>query len=211
VRRGVRVVLEREATIGAELPRHPVGELRRVPDIALGLMFAEVEVERARRAAKQREATVRRARRLRKKMQRWADALAEQGLISEEAMSNVRGGDEAADVAEDCVTLARALAPHVDAARRLAGKGKKKRAPSAKKLAAAAELGSELARALQSGSRSASSNGVAGLDDAEELRDRLWTLLLQRYQDVWRVGAYLFGPAVDERLPRLRGRKRASA
>ncbi|MEJ7727803.1 MAG: hypothetical protein WKG00_01165 [Polyangiaceae bacterium] len=173
-------------------------------------MFAELEVERARRVAKQREGTVRRARRLRKKMQRWADTLAEQGLISEEAMSAVRGGDEAVDVAEDCVTLARALAPHVDAARRLAGKGKKKRAPSAKKLAAAAELGSELARALQSGGASPGSNGVSGVD-AGEMRDRLWTLLLQRYQDVWRVGAYLFGPAVDDRLPRLRGRKRASA
>lgn len=207
-RRGVRAVLERKATIGAELPRHPVSDLERVPDIALGLMFAELEVKRAKRAASQREETVDRARRLRKKMQRWADVLAEQGLVSEGTMGAVRGGDAPADVAEDCVTLARALAPHVDTARRLAGKGKKKRAPSAKKLAAAAELGSELARALQAGSGHRGGNdGVPSLDDAEEMRDRLWTLLQQRYQDVWRVGAYLYGPAVDERLPRL-GRKR---
>jgi hypothetical protein len=123
----------------------------------------------------------------------------------------VRGGDAPADIAEDCVTLARTLAPHVDTARRLAGKSKKKRAPSAKKLAAAAELGGELARALDAGAGPArGSNGAPTLDDAKELRDRFWTLLLQRYQDVWRVGAYLFGRAVDERLPKLGGGKRAS-
>ena len=34
-------------------------------------------------------------------------------------------------------------------------------------------------------------------------RDRLWTLLRQRYEALWRVGAYLFGRNVDERVPPL--------
>jgi hypothetical protein len=39
------------------------------------------------------------------------------------------------------------------------------------------------------------------------VRDRLWTLLGQRYDALWRVGAYLFGQGVDDRVPPL-GKKR---
>jgi hypothetical protein len=56
----------------------------------------------------------------------------------------------------------------------------------------------------------------AGADDgapsaaelAAETRDRLWTLLKQRHEALWRVGAYLFGRAVDERIPALPAGKR---
>ena len=43
---------------------------------------------------------------------------------------------------------------------------------------------------------------------AGDTRDRLWTLLGQRYDALWRVGAYLFGHDVDERIPKLQGKRR---
>jgi hypothetical protein len=50
-----------------------------------------------------------------------------------------------------------------------------------------------------------------GAPSAAELaiatRDRLWTVIERRYDALWRVGAYLFGRAVDERVPPL-GKKR---
>jgi hypothetical protein len=36
-----------------------------------------------------------------------------------------------------------------------------------------------------------------------EMRDRFWTLLSQRYDVLWRCGAWLYGRAVDERVPPL--------
>jgi hypothetical protein len=33
-----------------------------------------------------------------------------------------------------------------------------------------------------------------------EARDRLWTLLVGRYELLWRTGAWLFGQKVDEKV-----------
>ena len=50
-------------------------------------------------------------------------------------------------------------------------------------------------------------NGSPPEDDAEESRDRLWTLLCLRHDRLWRLGAYLFGRKLaDKRVPPLKER-----
>lgn len=41
------------------------------------------------------------------------------------------------------------------------------------------------------------------LAEATELRDRFWTLVLQRHDALWRCGAWIHGRAVDEHVPPL--------
>jgi hypothetical protein len=41
------------------------------------------------------------------------------------------------------------------------------------------------------------------LAEATELRDRFWTLLLQRHEALWRCGAWIHGHTVDEHVPPL--------
>ena len=45
--------------------------------------------------------------------------------------------------------------------------------------------------------------GNASAMSATEARDRLWTLLCQRHERLWAVGAYVFGYAVAEMVPGL--------
>ncbi|HLM43751.1 MAG TPA: hypothetical protein VK458_07775, partial [Myxococcaceae bacterium] len=45
--------------------------------------------------------------------------------------------------------------------------------------------------------------GAPSLVKAVEIRDRFWTLLHQRHDVLWRCGAWLYGRAVDERVPPL--------
>jgi hypothetical protein len=202
--RGVSAVLEREATIQNELPRMPVHELRQLPEIALALLHAEKEIERAEIKAERLDDLSRRAKRLRKRLLKWASSLARKGAVSEAELGTIgrgQGGD-----AEDCVTLARVLAPHLEASR----KDRKKKdggAISPRRVAEAAEVGAELARELGPGDRPDNGGTPPDVEGAVEMRDRLWTLLNERYRDVWRVGAYLFGPSVDDRLPTLQSRK----
>ena len=41
------------------------------------------------------------------------------------------------------------------------------------------------------------------LDDAMEVQSRVWTLLCQQYEEVWRYGALLYGRDVDAYVPSL--------
>jgi hypothetical protein len=45
------------------------------------------------------------------------------------------------------------------------------------------------------------------LAEATELRDRFWTLLLQRHDMLWRCGVWLHGREVDEHVPPLQARR----
>ncbi|HLL83236.1 MAG TPA: hypothetical protein VK420_11315, partial [Longimicrobium sp.] len=45
--------------------------------------------------------------------------------------------------------------------------------------------------------------GQPSLLKALDARDRLWTLLKQRHDVLWRCGAWLYGRAVDDRVPPL--------
>ena len=206
--RALDTLLTRQATIDGELPRLQVRDLAEIPEIAQAVMFAELEVQRAEHAAGHLDDLMRRARKLRKRLLGWADEVLASDGASE--LAAVRNGEGAADTAEDCVALARLLAPHVSATQPGKKKKRKKNGKSRlspKKLTEAADVGAELARTLRPGDQP-NSGAAPEVERAVEMRDRLWTLLRERYVDLWRAGAYLFGPTVDERLPTLQSRRR---
>jgi hypothetical protein len=55
---------------------------------------------------------------------------------------------------------------------------------------------------LQTGGRATDGTPLP-LSEATELRDRFWTLLLQRHEALWRCGAWIHGQTVDEHVPPL--------
>jgi hypothetical protein len=55
---------------------------------------------------------------------------------------------------------------------------------------------------FQTGGRAADGTPLP-LAEATKLRDRFWTLLLQRHEALWRCGAWIHGQTVDEHVPAL--------
>lgn len=55
---------------------------------------------------------------------------------------------------------------------------------------------------LRTGGRAPDGTSLS-LSEATELRDRLWTLLLQRHDALWRCGAWIHGREVDQHVPPL--------
>jgi hypothetical protein len=53
----------------------------------------------------------------------------------------------------------------------------------------------------------ASDGGAPSLVKVIEMRDRFWRLLFQRYDVLWRCGAWLYGRMVDERVLPLPSRQ----
>ena len=70
----------------------------------------------------------------------------------------------------------------------------------------AATLGSELVALLQTSTTRKRAKANASLDEALDHRDRLWTLLHDGYEGVWKMGAILWGRRVDEHVPPLLSR-----
>lgn len=54
--------------------------------------------------------------------------------------------------------------------------------------------------------RTSADSSLPSLTEATELRDRFWTLLLQRHKALWRCGAWIYGQEVDSHVPPLQPR-----
>lgn len=192
--RGVENVLGSGAVVVGRLPNVNVVELSMLPRLAQGLAFAALQVQRELEATsfgKQFE----RAQHLRRKLRKAADALAEARLLPDADVDEVwlRGKH---DVLDDCLSLV-ALLRRNEA--RIAG-----RSPVVSSDLVEAEQLAERLRVMLGQQGVESDGGVPpSLVKAVELRDRFWTLLSQRYDVLWRCGAWLYGRAVDERVPPL--------
>ena len=75
------------------------------------------------------------------------------------------------------------------------------------------EVGSKLQTLLKTKGTPADNRPAPALATAVETRNRFWTLVYQRHEHMWRIGAWLWGHAVDEHVPPLQSRsvERASA
>jgi hypothetical protein len=123
-----------------------------------------------------------------------ADSLAEAGLLSRAEVAAIRKGRGDIDAAKDCVALAALF-------RKNAAKLRGKHAVSAAQLKQADELGAALLKTLKP-ARARRAKTAATVEAVD--RDRLWTLVERRHEQLWRAGAYLFGrAAVDEKVPSL--------
>ncbi|HEX5745428.1 MAG TPA: hypothetical protein VFZ09_04235 [Archangium sp.] len=193
VMRGVENVLGSGTVVIGRLPNINVVELSMLPRLAQGLAFAALQVDRELEASSFGK-MFERVQQLRRKLRKAADALAEARLLPDADVDEVwlRGQH---DVLDDCLALV-ALLRRNEA--RISG-----RSPVvASDISEAEQLAGKL-RVMLGQQGVESEGGAPSLVKAVELRDRFWTLLHQRYDVLWRCGAWLYGRAVDERVPPL--------
>jgi hypothetical protein len=193
---GVAEVMKYEDHLKEHLPKVNLGELHGLPDLALGVAFACLKAIREGGASDTR-ALLLEANALRRLLLRSAEAAGEAGIFTAQELAKVKEGRGPFDAASDCVALAALFTKHAQA---LEGKT----AVTDGQVEQAAGVGAELLRRLKP--KGARRKADAGTMSAAEARDRLWTLLAQRHERLWAVGAYVFGHAVDEMVPGLLAR-----
>jgi hypothetical protein len=192
VQSGLASVLAHADTVAAELPAVRVDELKQLVDIVGALRFANDEIERLSLDAKQLGKLLDRGRTLRKRLMRAAREVGEAGDLPN-LENEVPSGKSPSDVAEACGRLAERLQDH-------ARKRKKEGVISINKLTEARDT----AVKLRDMAPAVTESSDAAIARATDMRDRFWAFLIQRYDRLWRVGAYLFGPEVDHHVPNLR-------
>ncbi|WP_257447019.1 hypothetical protein [Archangium lipolyticum] len=193
VMQGVENVLGSGTVVVGRLPNVNVVELSMLPRLVQGLAFAALQVDRELEAASFGK-LFERAQHLRRKLRKAADALAEARLLPDADVDEVwlRGQYDALD---DCLALVALLRRNET---RIAG-----RSPvAAPDLVEAEHLVGKL-RVMLGQQGVESDRAASSLVKVVEIRDRFWTLLNQRYDVLWRCGAWLYGRAVDERVPPL--------
>ncbi|MET0404933.1 MAG: hypothetical protein ABW123_21130 [Cystobacter sp.] len=197
--RGVSHAVEQVLGSGAAsvggLPDVNVVELSLLPRLVQGLAFAALRVEREREASSF-GALFERVQQVRRRLRKAADAFAESQLLPDVDIDEV-WLHERQDVLEDCQSLVALFRRNAE---RLVG-----RSPvTPDEIDAAEQLLGQLRMVL--GQPGDPKQGESALIRAIETRDRFWTLLNQRYDVLWRCGAWLHGRAVSERVPPLPGR-----
>ncbi|MFY0522966.1 hypothetical protein ACN28I_07155 [Archangium gephyra] len=193
VMRGVENVLGSGTVVVGRLPNINVVELSMLPRLAQGLAFAALQVDRELEAASFGK-LFERTQDLRRKLRKAADALAEARLLPDADIDEIWLRAQH-DALEDCLALV-ALFRRNEA--RIAGHSP----VVAADLAEAEQLAGKL-RVMLGQQGVESDSGAPSLVRVIEIRDRFWTLLNQRYDVLWRCGAWLYGRAVDERVPLL--------
>ncbi len=197
VTRGVESVVGSGAVVVGKLPNVDVVELSMLPRLVQGLAFAALQVQRELRSAPF-GMLFERAQQVRRKLRKAAEALAEANLLPDTDIDEVRLSGQQA-VLEDCLDLAALFRRNET---RISG-----RSPVvASDVHEAEQLVAKL-RVMLGQQADAGDGGAPSLLKVIEIRDRFWTLLSQRHDVLWRCGVWLYGRAVDERVPPLPARQ----
>ena len=199
VKRGVGNVLAELARIKHELPTADIESVRTLPQVTQGLLFSALQVNRDAGSPGTIEGLLAKAHPVRRKLLKAAEALAESGVIPDADVAPIRPGRGKVDTANDCVALAAVFRKHE---KKIAGKT----AITAADIAEADEVGSKLQTLLKPKGTPADNRLAPALATAVETRNRFWTLVEQRHEQMWRIGAWLWGHAVDEHVPPLQSR-----
>ena len=197
---GVGAVWPLRERLGRELVAFPLATIATLPDLALGLIFAVNQVDRGAGTAAL-PGLLGAASPLREAMLVTAEALALQGLLPAREVRRIRAGRGSIDSAKDLVDLAALF-------RKNAGALRGKSPITVEQVRQAADLGTELLQLLRPTSRKKTPAMTPAIQQQLDDRDRLWTLLVQRHDLLWRAGAWLLGRDVTHRVPGLQGRRR---
>ena len=198
---GVSAIVAERERLAAELQRFPMASVEALPDLALGLIFAAHQVDRDPASTGAIPALLSEAFRLREAMLTAAEALALQQLLPSPRVERIRTGSGPIDLAQDLVDLAALYRERAPAIRG-------KHPVTSQQIQRAAELGTELLKLLKPRALKRKPDADAALAQQVADRDRLFTLVVRRYDLVRRAGAWLFGDDVNQRVPRLQGRRR---
>lgn len=207
-KKGAAAVLEDRARIKKDLPAIDIAHLEAIPAIASALAFAELRLEHMLTPDTGIRDLVRRGRALRRVLLTSARALAAAGLLAPKAVRAIEIGKGDIDMAKDAMALAALFTSH---AKKLSGKT----AITPALVKEAAQVGAKLNAVLKPQRAKKEVKLTPEQAQATDMRDRFWLLLNQRYDLLWRAGAYLYGKStVDTRVPPLQafaGRRRNTA
>lgn len=193
VKRGLENLLSQDVPL-SRLPDINVDELRTVPELAQGVAFAVLQWHRQLEAASFGP-LFEQAQRLRSKLLKAADALAEMDLLPKTEAEMVRHLSRH-DVIGTCMAFSELLRRNEA---RVAG-----RSPvTAAELDEVDQTVTQLRALLSPRADVRSEPTLPSLVETAQVRDRLWTLLKQRHDLLWRCGAWLYGREVDSRVPPL--------
>lgn len=197
LQQGVASIEPYAAQLRKEVPGLPLAELLALPDLGLALIFASEQAEPANQA--QNRLDLARLRELREPMLYIAEGLAMLGLVPEKTVQAIRAGSGAMDAARDGIALCALYRAHAAA---LAGK----HPFTQQDFDELSELGERLTRTIvPEGSRPAARR--RNRQEAQDLSNRLYTLLVLRHQELRKAGYYLFGPELDTKVPSLAARR----
>lgn len=200
---GREAVLPHAEVIRAALPEVSVAAIEDLPDLAVALAAVAGGVELYAPPESGLRAKLSRMYALRRQLLAAADTLAHAGVFRPEQVQVIRRRRGPIAAAYSCVALEMLYEEH---AAEVVGK-----VPFGPELIReASALGDELGRTLRPKAfRRRTGDELRGMID---LRDRLWTLLEQSWEDhLWRAGAWLFKRAVDDHVPPLGRRRRRRA
>lgn len=201
LQRGVDAIRAHMGRIQQTLPLISIPKLLELPVLGLALVHADslVFVPASEGEIHERQ---QRLRPMRSQTLRQLELFAERNLVPADRVRNIRSGRGPLDEAKDAVAI---QAMYEEYATVLAGK----HPFTSEELTSLGRDGSWLLQQLQPDeARSAPAERQGG----ELLRNRLWTEISHRYDDLYTVGVALFGRrAVDDHIPPLLARAAAPA
>lgn len=188
-----RYVAERRGDILEHLPKVDIAHFDGIGRLALGVKYAAMLAEGAGPSESEIHQVISEGWELRAKLLPALKALAAAGLVPQATYDRLARGRGVRDMAEDCVGAAQVFR---DGAAALAGK----HPISTEQVDRAAFVGSWL---LANMKHSAARGERAPRPEAVEIRNRMATLLVNRYEKLQAVAHYFEGEGWPEKVPPL--------
>jgi hypothetical protein len=196
ISRAMAVVEAFRAEIVKHLPKISVAELDGLPSLALAVKAAALAVQNEAPAVSVTE-MIAEGWELRATLMPVVAGLAATGVIPRSVYEAIASGSGTRDMAEDCVALSHVF---VDHAPQVAGK----HAAAAEVITRAETVGSWLLQNLRKKNAPPQSATTAAID----IRDRMATLLVERYSNLRAVAYYFHRDAFAQHAPALMSRHR---
>ncbi|MFT3776110.1 MAG: hypothetical protein QM820_63005 [Minicystis sp.] len=202
---GVKNVLgtdEQVAFAAKHLPEIPLAQVRELPDLGRALVFASGKVVGRVASPREIDAKLAFVREPRELMLSTAEVLARRGKLDKDHVAKIRAGSGKYDSAQDVVSL-------VDLFTEKGADIQGQHPFTAEELERYREAGEWLLENLTpDGARVEKTKKKP---EAEDVRDRLWTMIVGRHSSLRKIGFYLHEDEVDQYVPRLQSRVSAAA
>jgi hypothetical protein len=179
------VLLKNTEKLAQEVSQEVIAQIKQAPSLGLAFVFSARRVESLyANAPSGIQEMLDEARPLRRLLLKSADACAEAGIVPIERVQLIYKGRGPIDHAQDCVDLAALF-------REFEKVLQNKTPVEASQIDRCAVLGSKLLDALRSSSSPDAALLSTDLEEALELRDRFYTLVVQRYDRLWKAAAQI--------------------
>jgi len=196
---GIKAVLgddDQIQYVRVHLPKIPLDDVLELPDLGRGLIFASGKVVLRAASPGEVDEKIKAISKPREEMLAQAEILAGRGKLDRDRVIKIRSGSGKYDMAQDGVDLVGLYRDYGDAIRGLH--------PFSHEEMETLETNSEwlVERLTPAGARAEARKKTP----AENVRDRLWTLMIQRHPYLRKIGYYLHGDDVDRFVPKLQSR-----